>query len=324
MKLNISLPRPLMPLALLFALLFFAVNLSAAPLHLGSDISFHYYEDREGDLTFEQFRQLPLSDLTETDHIRSFGYTNSAFWVRFSLPETLFLGGDRWLKLGPNFLDRLTLYYREAGPHNIWTKHEAGDLSTTPRGEIDYRFPVFILPALKTSASRQEGGYEVIIRIESTSAVMLNASLWQPAEFSQHATSDSSFWSFYFGLAFISSALALILAVLLRHRLLWTIFLFSLTSVLVACVEGYIAWIWGDIGLRLQHYLTSTLTLLAYTSLLWMCTEAINIKKYLPRTNKFIMLMVIGNLLLQTSIPFDFYGLAIKVQGIILITSALI
>lgn len=311
-------------LALLLVLLLQAINASAAPLQLGSDIPFRFYEDTEGTLTLEQFQQLPTSDLNEPDHIRSFGYTRSSFWIRFQLPPSLFEGSERWLELGPNFLDHLTLYYRQPGLSEKWSKHEAGDTRITSRGDLDYRFPVFILPPPTVADPETTAAYEVIVRIESSSAVMLRATLWSPTEFSQHAASSSSFWSFYFGLALISSTIAFLLALLLKQRLFWAIFLFSLTFILVACVEGYIAWIFGGAGIYFQHYLTSILTLLAYTSLLWMCTETVNIKKNMPRIHRFIMLTVVINLLLQLSIPLDFYGLAIKIQGIILIPSALI
>lgn len=311
-------------LALLLVLFTCAITTSASPLHLGSDIPFYYYEDKDGTLTFEQFKKISFSELSKQDDFRSFGYSRSAFWIRFTLPEHIFQSSDRWLKLGPNFLDNLTLYYRPLGFSEPWIKHEAGDLHTGTRGDLDYRFPVFILSPPAISNTDQNGGYDVIIRIASTSAVMLSASLWSAAEFSKHAATESSFWSFYFGLALISCTIALTLALLLRKRLFWSIFLFSLTSFLVACVEGYVAWIFGSTATIIQHFLTSILTLLAYTSLLWMCTEIINIRKHLPVIHKIIISTVALNITLQLSIPLDFYELAIKIQGIILIPSALI
>lgn len=53
-------------------------------------------------------------------------------------------------------------------------------------------------------------GYEVVFRLQSTSTLILLASLSSPQEFVQRATADTAFWSFYFGA--VASGVALWLA----------------------------------------------------------------------------------------------------------------
>src|SRR5690606_11420138 len=126
---------------------------------------------------------------------------------------------ERWLELGPNFVDDIRLYYRPKGGLEPWQSRQTGDLGFG-KADLDYRNPVFILPP-------SAHGYDVIIRVQSTSAVLLQGSLWEPTQFLGHAVRSTSFWSFYFGLAALSSLLALVLAIILRTRLLWLITAFS-------------------------------------------------------------------------------------------------
>src|SRR5690606_11376041 len=73
-----------------------------------------------------------------------------------------------------------------------------------------------------------------------------------------------------------------------------------------------------------QHYLTGILTLLAYTSLLWVTTEALNLRVRRSALHRLMMMAIGLSLLLPLSIPFDFYGLAVKIQGMLCIATALI
>src|SRR5690606_6526462 len=107
------------------------------------------------------------------------------------------------------------------------------------------------------------------VRIQSSSAILLDGSLWTPEAFLKEAARDTAFWSFYFGLAALSTALAVFAAFFLRRPLAWALCAFSLTYWLVACIQGYVDWLFGSSAFHWQHYLTGMLTLLAYTSLLW-------------------------------------------------------
>lgn len=61
----------------------------------------------------------------------------------------------------------------------------------------------------------------MVFRLQSSSTLILLATLSSPQEFVRSATLDTAFWSFYFGLAVIASGIALWLAIALRRRLLW-------------------------------------------------------------------------------------------------------
>jgi signal transduction histidine kinase len=294
----------------------------AEPVRVGKDIAYFYTEDEKSSYTFEEFLSIPESELIRKNSLSSIGYTSSALWVKFRLPSYLFKNGERWLELGPNFVDEFTVYYRSEIEGSSWVKRDVGDRVSQKRSDIHNRFPVLVLPDEKDRYG-QPFAYTMVFRVASTSAVMFDAKLWTPQKFTEHVSSENAFWSFYFGLAFVSTVLALTLAIILKTRLFWSIFLFSLNFILVAAVQGYIAWILGPSGINIQHYLTSILTLLGYTSLLWMCTEVLDIKRKLPILRNIFISAIILNLLLQLSIPLGFYGLAIELQGLFLVVTAI-
>ncbi|PPK50670.1 signal transduction histidine kinase [Marinobacter persicus] len=313
--------RPIKGWLLFFLVLFLPTHSTAAdtkPRMLGPDIPYSVIKDTHSRLTVEQAAQaLESTPATETTTL-SQGYVPDTFWLKFELPPALFDGQARWLELGPNFIDDIRLYYRPKGSTQSWTLKQTGDLRLG-QSDIDYRNPVFIVPP-----PEHQNGYEAIIRVQSSSTTILQATLWQPDKFLNHATATTSFWSFYFGLVTISSILAIILAVVLGGRLLWSVAAFSVTYVFVASIQGYINWLMPSLGVPLQHYLTSALTLTSYVLLLWLCVETVDMKRHLPWAYRITMTIGAITLLLMVLIPLDLYGLAVKIQALFYLPTSLI
>lgn len=293
----------------------------AAQQFLGNDFSFAWHEDRSGQLDLDAFLSLPKDALTESDRIVSLGYSKSTLWYRLFLPADDFEGQERWLQVGPGFVDQLTVFYRRVDADGFaepWQQRELGDLNSRRDSDLDYRFPVLRLPA------PGDGTYDLVVRASSSSAVLIDLSLWPVAKFVKHSALSTAFWSFYFGLAAFATGLALLMAASLHRRLVWAMAAFSLTYVLVACTQGFVGWLLSPWWGAAQHYLTAILTLWAYASVLWLCAESLDYRTLRPRLYRFVLGVVGFNLLLQLSIPFNFYGLAMKIQGVICAVSALL
>ena len=248
--------------------------------------------------------------------IFSAGYTDSPYWLYFTIPRSAFAQGDRWLRLAPNYLDHVSLYFREAGTDAAWAVRKTGDLTLPPRGDLDYRFPVFVLPEPSREA------YEVLLRVQSSSTTLLDATLWEPAELASKSLRSDSFWGFYFGLASLSTALVLYLALLYRSRLLWSVFSFSVSYLVVASIQGYVDWLFPWPQLHLQHYLTGTSILLSYPTLIWMASETIGLRDHFPRMYRLMIAMALVLLLPLVSIPLDMYGLGITAQALVYLPMA--
>ena len=294
----------------------------SGPLHaqvrqFGTDIPVHWYADATGKMTVDEFIALPASALTTAQRIPSFGYSSKAYWLKASLPATYFSGEQRWLKLGPSFIDHFSVFYRPSAQGGPWIKKEFGDRSSARESDLNYRESVLILPPPLAAT-----GYEVVFRIQSSSTLLLLSTLSSPQEFLQSATRDTAFWSFYFGLAVIASGVALWLAVLLRRRLLWGICLFSLNYPLVAALHGYPEWFFGNAILRVQDAMISYLSLLSYATALWLHSEVFDLKNNMPRLYRLLIAAIGLNMLLLASIPLNFYGLAMQIEAGIFFVAA--
>ncbi|HHT3373123.1 TPA: sensor histidine kinase [Klebsiella oxytoca] len=284
---------------------------------LGIDIPVDWYADASGQMSLDAFHALPQEALKTASLIPSFGYSKKTFWLRTSLPAAYFSGEQRWLQLGPPFIDRLTVYYRPYGNDSPWKQKEFGDHAPARDSDLDYRESVLILAPPPTAA-----GYEMVFRLQSSSTLILLATLSSPQEFVRSATLDTAFWSFYFGLAVIASGIALWLAVALRRRLLWGICLFSLNYPLVAALHGYPEWLFGDALLPVQDYMISCLSLVSYATALWLHSEVFDLKKNMPRLHQLLLAAIGLNIALQISIPLGFYGRAMQIEaGIFFIAS---
>ena len=138
------------------------------PLKLGHDISFSFLTDSQGQLSLENVTEkLRLQSLSERSTF-SRGFGRGTFWLRFELPEDAFVGEDRWLELGPSFIDDIRLFTRPVASDEPWTSRRTGDLMYG-QSDLDYRNPVFVLPPSPLGAS----GYEVIVRVQSSSGIIL-------------------------------------------------------------------------------------------------------------------------------------------------------
>lgn len=309
-----SLLKTLFILAVLMILLCFNTPAFAKPWNIGEDIPYSVLVDAKGAFTFEQAEQVLRFDAATQQKNLSRSYSRDTFWLRFELPPNVFDQKDRWLELGPNFVDDIQLFFREKGADGQWQSRQTGDLFNSV-SDLDYRNPVFILPA----PTVETAGYEVVIRVRSTSTVLLAATVWTPEEFLGHAARSTSFWSFYFGLAALSSLLALVLALILRTHLLWTAAAFSVAYVFVASVQGYVDWVLPVLAIPLQHYATSVLILLSFAVLMWMSSEIVNLRQHLPWAHKILMVACGVTLSLLVLIPLDLYSIAIKIKTAILL-----
>lgn len=156
-------------------LLLAAPQAQAAPRQLGTDIPVEWYADDSGQMTIDRFAGLPVDQLATTRQIPSFGYSRKTLWLRSELPGSWFADESRWLQIGPSFVDHLTLYYRPLGSDAPWTARTFGDRDPARESDLHYRESVLILPPPPTAA-----GYEIVFRLQSTSTLILLASLSSP------------------------------------------------------------------------------------------------------------------------------------------------
>ncbi|MBU4613060.1 histidine kinase [Achromobacter sp. GG226] len=286
--------------------LVFAGPRPGTPTHaVGRDIGFSYYRDADGSLDLDTFLALPEEALSACQQPLSRGFDTATYWLRFDVPAAAFPNGELWLVMSPNYLDEATVFLGNGLP-GVWRVQQAGDRHGVRTVDMAYRFPVYRLSPPEDGASATT----VVLRVSSTSALIVEPALWLPSAFLTHATLDTATWSFYFGVAALASTLALLLALALGSRLLWSVVPFSLCYLLAACIQGYVGW--PNTGWRLaaQDWLVSLLTLLSGPALLWMSLESLDVRRHFPRVYRAMIGMAAAMALVPLSLLLDSYRAA--------------
>jgi len=299
-----------------FCFIFSNPVLAASALHLGEDFPYRVLSDPAGQLSFAQARASFLNQEKAASGVQrngfARGYTRTVYWLKTEIPAQAFNDKDGWLEVGPNFADDIRLYVRPDNSQEDWTLLQTGDLQSS-RGDLDYRNPVFII----SPPPAMSGGYELIVRLQSDSSMLFFANLWSPEAFVNASSRATAFWSFYFGLAGLSSLLALLLAVLLRTRLLWSATALTSGYLLVACVQGYIGWLFPATNIPWQHYATSFFSFSSFSVLIWMSSETLDLRHKLPWVYRGLNTCSLLILLLTPLIFVDAYGLAVSIKVVI-------
>ena len=291
----------------LFLVLFFLIpSLSHADaLSLGEDIPYFYYEDESGSLSLEQFLNMPSHRLTESKKILSKGYTESTFWVKTFINEERFIGHKYWFEILPIFLDKVDFFYKPGGSFG-WKKRSAGDLNSQADWDLDYRSAVFMLPESST-------GYDVIIKVSTTSSMLLNVKLWEGDDFLSYALKDNAFWNFFFGLFFLTGMFSFILAVVFNKREFWAAFFVCSVYVAVFCVQGYYDWFFGKGENNVQHYLVSFFSITSFSVALWVCSEMLGLYDRFLVMYKATMVIFFVMLFQTVFVFFDMFLFSIRI-----------
>jgi signal transduction histidine kinase len=263
---------------------------------LDSQAPLTWVEDPSGGWRVEDVAALPPERFSHGPTL-SAGYTRSVYWVRVAgnmpWPKQV-----QWLEFRPPFLDRLDIYQaHEQG----WHVQPLGDLVPKQGRLLDYRHPV--VPILRES-DRQP---VVFVRLQTTSATVLEVRWWTPEDFATHATRESTKWGIYFGVAAFSVVLCLGLALLIRSRKLWALASFSVAYVLVASNQGFMGWLVFPGQTQLVHLLPGLSVFLGQAATLWLMKETLDLREHLPRLNRVFTVLIALLLLSTLSVPLDFY-----------------
>ncbi len=170
-------------------------------------------------------RRLLLEDVRGVQHAArfaragagplNFGYTNSVWWLRFSLP-----GGappDEELLLEAAFpsLDRIEFYLPESQPGSeprYWARI-AGDQFAWAAREIQHRNFLF-----RFAAPTAPGPHQYYLRVESRSVLTVPLTLWRPEVFAQQDRNVQLVLGLFYGLALALVLYNLMLFFAVRDR----------------------------------------------------------------------------------------------------------
>lgn len=147
--------------------------------------------------------------------VLNFGYTRSAWWLRFSLPGGAPPGEELLLETAFPSIDRLELYVPDAQPGGemrYWGRI-AGDTFPWDAREVRHRNHVFRFPAPAAA-----GEHTYYLRAESRGVLTLPLTLWRPGAFAEHDRNAQLLLGLFYGLALALVLYNLMLLFAVRDR----------------------------------------------------------------------------------------------------------
>ena len=292
------------------------VNLNAGETTYYLDGAIKSFEDKSTDLSILDILNIPEDSWTiEHTSAPSFGFSNSAYWLTFTICGTQIHDKNKVLEIGYPLLDFVDLYVVES--ENIIFTSQTGDhISFSQRPEQHRNF-LFDLPLLLRDLN-------VYIRIVTKSSVQIPVKLYSAEGFFQHNQKSLLFQGYYFGIILAMILYNTFLFFSLREwsYLLYVLFTFSyfnFQGVLQGFFQQYAfdsVW-WQNHALLFFGYMTIFLAN-------WFAISFLNLGEKSPLLKRILGGMGFVAVLSCTFASFLPYGPMVKLMLILAIPSALL
>lgn len=275
-----------------------------------------YLEDPSGNLTIEdvtspkyapQFRQ-------RNEEVPNFGFTNSAYWMRFEVrnqarPTTLWL-----LELAFGNFHQLDLYFPSPDQHGFSVK-QMGNLLPFNSSEFAYHNPVFKLPLLPNQTTT------IYLRAKNGSVTFFPLTLWTLETFAQKQAETNLGWGIFYGVLLIVLVYNFLMFISLRDKAYFCLINFGFSFLLThAAIHGFTAqYFWPTVG-GWDCVAMNLLTGISLANGLQFIIVALETKTYLPRPHKVATFFKWLTWFLVGCIPFGSYDVLAKLlSGLIIL-----
>lgn len=213
-----------------------AVMLSATPAdalqHRSLGPAMDVFEDSEGEYSLEQVLALEADAWEKANaETPSFGYTDSVYWARVTLPQRPPGEGRYLLELDYAVLDRVDAWLMHNG--TVVGKYRLGD--GLPYHERPVDLPQLVFPAHLSA----EGETELVMRVATSSSMQLPLHLWEATALGEHSFENALINALFYGAMGVMVLYNLLLFLLLRERayLYYVAYVLSML-LLVAGIQG--------------------------------------------------------------------------------------
>ncbi|OQX29387.1 MAG: hypothetical protein B0D92_03880 [Spirochaeta sp. LUC14_002_19_P3] len=204
---------------LVFGVLVFSIQAKTIILdenidHYKMDSSIEIFEDRDKVFDAPDARLFNAPFVKHDGSLLSFGFTKSAYWVRFSLYNPSQTQQNRLLEIAYPPLDSVKLY--------VFDK-DGGIVKTVVTGDsLPYNSREMHSPGYIFSLSLPpETGEDVYLRFETSGSMKFPVSIWSAEAFAQTKNKKSSAHGFYYGLMTVMFFYTLLLYFSLRNMQLF-------------------------------------------------------------------------------------------------------
>ena len=234
------------------------------------------------------------------------GYTSDASWTRFSFSRTQDFPHDLFLRLGPSFLDHLTVYV-QVGPDPTsiasYREYVLGDHHSV--SERPVRHSSFVVPI----APNDETPRTVYIRVQTTSTHNLNGWLYPSAGFIGWSELQGLLNGGYLGIALVIACINLIYALRLRDMLYgyYALYVLTLFSTYLG-VEGSLSIFFPAGAHLLSDYMIGIGMGLGFASFALFASRLFETRGKRPFVHAYFRFTFLLGVIACLSVPFNWYG----------------
>ncbi|MGK5093096.1 7TM diverse intracellular signaling domain-containing protein [Deltaproteobacteria bacterium TL4] len=235
----------------------------------------------------------------------NFGYTTSAFWVRFQIKNSLPQKQEWLLELGHPLIDYIDLYVPAS--EGTFLKRTSGDRYPFNHREIAYRNHVF---SLQLEPLQQQTLY---MRFISEGSIQLPLSIWKANIFVEKVNNEIYFMGFYYGLMFVMALYNLFVFFSVRDQSYFYYVLYIVgLSILSMTLNGLsFEYLWPSIPWMSNQ---GILFILCFT--LWAIIRFVqtylHTHDYSPRLHRVLNMLTGVLILLIVVFPFSSYAYLIR------------
>lgn len=280
---------------------------------------FAVLEDTEQKFTLSDIRQTAWELQFKTDfpagEFLNFGFTKSAYWLRFTLKNSTNQASEQMLELAYHPISNATLYVpKENGYYPMPNGY------SVPLKERAYNFRLFTFP-INLPANSEKIFY---LRVASPNRLIVPVRLWQKTAFEEYARKDNMIQALYFGCAITMTLYNLFLFITLRDKnyLLYVLFSSSASIGLLYYSGSAIeVFSWNDKP-EIIKQAVSSITAIVFVWFYLLMRQMFSTAQRFPILDNLLKVFIVANLLLPILLFFAF-DTTIKYRTLLVMISSM-
>ena len=201
-----------------------------------------YFEDTNNDLRYEKIVALPQHSWMESEQTSlNFGFSSSAYWIRFQLNNVVSDEQTLWLQSSYPLIELIEVYQLDQGLEMI-SVHKGGTFypfASRPISHRTFLFPITLAP--------QEVNH-IYIKVSGDVSLQLPLTLWSLEAFHSQDFQEMFILGMYIGVILVTSCYSLFMSVTTKYKsyILYIPHVFFLSIFLIDQLGIFYQYLWPD------------------------------------------------------------------------------
>ena len=301
-------------------LLVLAAPVTATPLLLADSREYklaghlEMLSDPAGTLTLAEVAGSASGRFRPLPGFLGIGYGDQTIWLRFTFARTAAYHDECYLRLGPAYLDNLTVYVQEGaepGDPSSYREYRLGDHQ--PATNRPVRHPLFVVPVQMPTLDE----HTVYLRLRTTSAIELSGSILPPVEMVSFIDSNILYNGVYLGVTLAIVLVNLLYFLRFRDPVIgyYVLYITALFANYLG-VEGLIVLLWPGHPPLLSDYLVACGSGSAYIFFSLFGMHLFNTGREHSWAHRYFQYVIAVGVLMIMSVVFGWYS---RVAGFVML-----